>query len=202
MNQMSEVITFFEKSFFLFNQEYFKGTLPETIITVQSTPKSYGHASVRKIWVDETRQYYELNMSADHLDRFVGNVLATLLHEMVHIYCRENHISEVSREGTYHNKYFKKECECRDLAVEKTGQYGWAKTDPTESFMRFVTENGLLSEIPLVRKTTTSLFTKEKKKQSSRKYSCPVCTKTVRATSVVNIICGDCGETYMCEIES
>ena len=36
--------------------------------------------------------------------------------------------------------------------------------------------------------------TKTKKPSSTRKYICPCCHQSVRATKAVNIICGDCME--------
>ena len=31
-----------------------------------------------------------------------------------------------------------------------------------------------------------------KKPSSTRKYICPICRQSVRATKIVNILCGDC----------
>ena len=36
--------------------------------------------------------------------------------------------------------------------------------------------------------------TKTKKPSSTRKYICPCCHQSVRATKAVNILCGDCME--------
>ncbi|OTN84046.1 hypothetical protein A5819_003596 [Enterococcus sp. 7E2_DIV0204] len=199
MKTMSDVLSYFEHSFQLLNNRYFQGFLPKTVVTVQSTLKSYGHASVQKIWSGPTEHYYEINMSADYLDRDPEDIVATLLHEMIHVYCREQEIAEISRNGTYHNKRFKLECEKRDLFVEKMDQYGWAATSATPAFQTFIKENQLDQQLPLVRTTRTKKKTASQKKQSSRKYVCPSCETIIRATSEVNVICGKCHAQFLIE---
>ena len=51
----------------------------------------------------------EINLGAESLKRSVPEIVATLLHEMVHYYCHVNGIQDTS--NTYHNKRFKEECE-------------------------------------------------------------------------------------------
>lgn len=199
LETMSDVLTYFERSFQCFNQYYFNNSLPKTVVTVQSTLKSYGHASVQKIWEGTASQYYEINMSADYLDRTPEDILVTLLHEMIHIYCREEKIMEISRNGTYHNKRFKKECEKRDLLANKMEQYGWADTIATENFRLYIMDQQLMNPLPFVRMSRVKQKSDGQRKQSSRKYVCPSCQTIVRATSDVNILCGDCHQLFLKE---
>ena len=57
-------------------------------------------------------------------------------------------------------------------------------------------EAGSLWEVigTLPKGTSNGAATKTRKPSSTRKYICPICHQSVRATKVVNILCGDCME--------
>lgn len=127
-----------------------------------------------------------------------------MIHEMVHLYCRENGIKETSRGGTYHNGKFKVEAEKRGLECFKYGQYGW-NTKPSEMLVEYALSKDW-NEIRIGRNTvfagirvaasglsrTSGVTGGEKRPSSTRKLICPGCQQSVRATRKVNIICGDC----------
>lgn len=48
--KMSETITALEVLFDKLNGIYFEGKLPKPVITVQSSPKAYGHCTTKQIW--------------------------------------------------------------------------------------------------------------------------------------------------------
>lgn len=186
-----------EDAYGVFNREYFNGELPMVMITIQSSLKAYGHCTTKKIWASGSDRYYELNLSAEYLSRPIENVLATLVHEMVHIYCMETGIKDTSNNGRYHNKRFKTEAEMRDLKIAYAPTIGWSVTEPTEVFIRNVKNWGLYDACENYRlgalQTDSSEGTdKPRKKTSTRKYYCPVCGNSVRATKDVNILCMDC----------
>ena len=186
-----------EDAYGVFNREYFNGELPMVMITIQSSLKAYGHCTTKKIWASGSDRYYELNLSAEYLSRPIENVMATLVHEMVHIYCMETGIKDTSNNGRYHNKRFKTEAEMRDLKIAYAPTIGWSVTEPTEVFIRNVKNWGLYDACENYRlgalQTDDSEGTdKPRKKSSTRKYYCPVCGNSVRATKDVNILCMDC----------
>ena len=205
----SRTAGYLEKMFRALNDRYFGGKLPEPIITIQSTPKSYGHISVQKVWKSGEDNRHEINIGAGTLDRPIENVTATLLHEMVHLYNMENGIKDTSRGGTYHNKRFKTEAEKRDLLIDYDSRIGFSITQPGEGLLDFIIEQGW-TDIRMGRQEGLFLKGKtgpkakggededgeepKKKKSSTRKYKCPCCGNSVRATKEVNIICGDCME--------
>lgn len=78
-----------ENAFHILNQNLFGGTLPTVMITIQSSRSAYGHCTTQKVWASGGEMMYELNLGAEYLDRPIENVMATLVHEMVHIYCME-----------------------------------------------------------------------------------------------------------------
>lgn len=46
----SRTAGYLEKIFRALNAKYFNGELEEPIITIQSTPRAYGHVTVAKAW--------------------------------------------------------------------------------------------------------------------------------------------------------
>ena len=92
----------FEKAFDVLNRVYFNAELPKVMITIQSRPKAYGYITCNEVWTDTDRSYYEINITAEYLNRPIENVLATLQHEMVHLYCMVNGIQDTSKAGRYH----------------------------------------------------------------------------------------------------
>ncbi|MFR2022359.1 MAG: hypothetical protein ACLS6C_03500 [Clostridia bacterium] len=67
--KMSETITALETIFDKLNAIYFEGKLPRPVITVQTTPKAYGHCSTKKIWKSENEGMYEINLGAEFINR-------------------------------------------------------------------------------------------------------------------------------------
>ena len=106
------------------------------IITVQSKPGTYGHCTTAKVWQRKNGGAYELNIAAEVLNYPIEETLDTMLHEMVHLYCRENGIKEVSRGGKYHNGRFKAIAEAHGLTCVPCGQYGW-NTTPGENLVEY-----------------------------------------------------------------
>lgn len=83
----SRTAGYIEKMFRVLNDHYFDGEVEEPIITIQSTPRAYGHVTVAKSWHRaDGEQRHELNVGAGTLDRDITNVVATILHEMVHLF--------------------------------------------------------------------------------------------------------------------
>lgn len=189
--KMSETIAALEDIFDKLNTTYFEGKLPKPVITVQTTPKAYGHCSTKKIWkAGETEGMYEINLGAEFINRPKEETCATLLHEMVHLYCNENEISETCQKGRYHNKTFKAECEARDLEVEYDRANGYAHTIPTEAFKAKLTEAGVDLTVRFARIMPKAKAKAERAKAHA--YVCPICGQTVRTTGDLSLICGVC----------
>lgn len=207
--KMSRAVSQLEKIYNTLNTDLFDGALPVPIITVQSKPGSYGHCSVAKVWQRKDDKTYELNIAAEVLNYPIEETLDTMIHEMVHLYCRENNIKEVSRGGRYHNKRFKEEAEKRGLTCFQCGAAGW-NTKPGDNLIEYALEKGW-SEIRIGRNSIqpfmltggtgtghggagTAAPSGGKRPSSTRKLVCPCCGQSVRATKKVNILCGDCME--------
>lgn len=206
----SRTAGYLEKMFRALNADWFNGELEEPIITIQSTPRCYGHVTVGKTWKRKDDWRHELNLGAETLSRPIENVTATMLHEMVHLYNIAHEVQDCSRGGSYHNKKFKDEAERRGLHIEHHERYGWTLTEPTEELIDYIIQQGW-SEVEMNRSSgwtpppsaggkagagsiPTGDGEDKPKKSSTRKYVCPCCGQSIRATKAVNVICGNCME--------
>lgn len=201
----SRTAGYLEKIFRALNTRYFAGELEEPIITIQSTPRAYGHVTVAKAWAkgQQGEQRHELNIGAGTLNRPIEEVVATMLHECVHLLNLQIGVQDTSRGGAYHNKRFKKAAEERDLKISYDSRIGWSITEPTDSLIEFILEQGW-EEIHMNRQegffirgggnpSGGATSTGTARPSNVRKYQCPCCRNSVRATKAVNIACLDCG---------
>lgn len=151
----------------------------------------------------ERRHSHELNIGAGTLARPIENVVATTLHECVHLWNLQNGIQDCSRGGAYHNKKFKEAAEARDLKISYDPRVGWSITEPTDALCEFILEQDW-QDISMNRiedfyaprgkgaGDATGKPTGSNPNSHSIKYVCPCCHNSVRGTKVVRIKCADC----------
>ena len=192
-----ETVNYLAKLYDYCNDKIFGGELTRPVITVQRDErnKSNGWWSVKKVWKenDKDEGEHELNMTAQQLNRPINEIAATMIHEMCHQYASVHNMQDTSRAGNYHNKLFKRIAENHGLTVECVQTIGWSHTELTDetakAIDKFVTENGskIIYRSPVFKGQAV-------RSSSTRKYVCPICANSVRATKAVNIICADCNE--------
>ena len=110
-------------------------------------------------------------------------------------YCAVNNIKDTSRGGTYHNKKFKEVAEGTGaILVDYDPRIGYSPTRPTDALIAFIEEQGWTG-VNLSRQSILGLPGGKGRGRSNgvRKYVCPNCHCSVRATKAVNIGCLDCG---------
>lgn len=207
--KISRAVGYLEKMFRQLNQDKFNGELETPIITIQSTPRAYGHVTCGKVWKRKESNAYELNIGAGTLDRPIENVVSTLLHEMVHIYNLMNNIQDCSRGNTYHNKKFKEKAESVGLHIDYDSRIGWSITSPTEELIDYIIEHDwtdiMINRMENSRLPISGVGGKSgndddkptKRPSSTRKYICPCCNMSVRATKTVRIKCIDCDKVMI-----
>lgn len=195
-----------EKLFNLLNRDFFNGELPTPIITIQSTPKAYGHYSKFDAWSVKGEGHREINIGAGTLDRPIEYTVATLMHEMCHML---NDIvlsvQDTSRGGTYHNCAFRDAAAAHGLTVTRSDKYGWSCTAPADALIDWMLENDVCDilmyrdephGIRVAGGNNTAnggaLVTGTPAKTNSIRWHCPGCGAIVRSTKAVNIVCGDC----------
>ena len=211
LTSYNRVAGYLNKVFDLLNDEFFESQLSRPTITIQSTPKAYGHFSLREdTWVSKLGGTHEINIGAGTLARPIEEVAATLLHEMVHYHNYLHGVQDCSRGNTYHNRKFKDAAEERGLIVTHSDKYGWSHTSPSDRLLEFIMDNDL-TDILLNRNEfggfritgtgthsgTPTVVGLPPRTSSSRKYMCPCCGMSVRATKMVNVACLDCDQQLL-----
>ena len=207
MINISEIVAKTEAMFDLLNEHFYQNELIRPAITVSSDNGrgAYGWCSIYEIWQGANEAHREINITAEYINRPIGEVAATMLHEMAHLYNMVHEIKDVSNNGYYHNKKFKAEAERRGLHIDHHDKYGWTITSPSDRLLQFCLDNDLSdilinrNEFYGYRVTGTgthsgTVTTLPPKTSSTRKYLCPCCGNSVRATKAVNIACLDCAE--------
>lgn len=198
------------KVFKAVNEHFFNNELEMPTITIQSSIGAYGHITVSKVWNNNGTPTYELNIGAETLNRPIENVTATMIHEACHLYALMNDIKDTSNRGVYHNKTFKKIAEdLGKLHIDRHNKYGWTITSPTEDTLDFCITYGL-EDILINRQSPYSFkgvgtptagnsggINLPKKPSSTRKYICPCCGNSFRATKNINVLCMDCNVQYV-----
>lgn len=191
MADLKSVIDTLETMFDRFNERYFENTLSKPVITVSpdTTRGAYGWCTTWKAWKEnESDGHYEINLCAEHLARPFLETCGTLLHEMVHLFNLMHGVQDCSRGGTYHNRKFKEAALAHGLECSQSAKYGWSTTKLNDDAAAFVASLG---------GTAFSMYRSKpaktgKKKSNTRKYTCPCCSMSVRATKDVMVKCAIC----------
>ena len=200
-----------EKMFHLLNQDMFGGQLEQPVITIQSTPRAFGHYSVSKVWtVSGEEQRHEINIAAGTLDREIEYTTATLLHEMCHMFNDTVlHVQDCSGSSrAYHNKQFKETAESVGLIVTRSEKYGWAHTAPGDSLLEWLLDHmDSINEIRINRNepggiriigggnaasSGTGVNLIGTSRPHNYRYECPCCHAIARAGRPLRLICADC----------
>lgn len=207
LTNIQRVTQLLNKVFKSVNEEYFNNELETPVITIQSSVGAYGYITTSKVWNTDGVERYEINIGAETLNRPIENVVATMIHESVHLYCLMNDIKDTSNRGVYHNKNFKKIAEeMGHLKIDRHDKYGWTITSPTDDTIEFCLKYGF-DDIKINRKgayymvgtatPTPTKTTTTRKPTSTRKYICPCCGNSFRATKSINVMCMDCNEQFI-----
>ena len=197
VKQYQDTINYISEMYDFFNEKLFNGELIKPVITISPDEKNkaFGWITRAKLWKEneDDEGMYEINLSAQFLNRSIFETASTLIHEMCHQFARVNDFQDTTRSGSYHNKLFRKIAEDHGLNVELNGGRGWAVTTLKESTCRLLDSfMGQNSVIPIYR--VMPIKPKRVRNVSVRKYVCPDCEASVRATKAVNVVCGDCNK--------
>lgn len=206
-----------QRSFRSLNKLYYNGELEDVIITIQTDPRKmvYAWISVAKTWNDKTQNWYrEINIVAEYLNRKPEAVIASLLHEMAHLYALQNNIQDTSRGGSYHNQNFRDIAEAHGLLIEHHKTYGWTITKPNIETIEWVKENvrsGCFrfqkaltwadgtARKPKGEDDSGRPTTAKKGKSNIIKYVCPKCGLILRTSKDADgkISCVECNEIFI-----
>lgn len=204
--KMSRLVGELEKAFRILNAELFDNQLPSPVLTVIPSSRSYAHFVPFPIWDVNGEGKTEINIASGTLDRPLEDIMASLLHECIHLYCfAVTKEQDTSNKNLYHNKVFKREAEAHGLNVAKHDRYGWTVTAPGDRLLELILAHDELQEIKMCRYDPTTIivptgkatgattsFNPVRTNAHHRKYICPRCAASVRATKALNILCMDC----------
>ena len=190
-----ETVTYLSKMYDYFNEKLFRNGLEKPVLTIHPDEKNkaYGWITQEKLWKEnaDDEGMYEINLSAQFLNRPISEIAATLIHEMCHQWAKANHFQDTARFGSFHNKLFRQIAESHGLHVELSRGRGWSVTTlekSTEGLLQtFIEQN---PEKPVYR--VMPIKVKRVRNIGVRKYVCPECEASVRATKAVKVICGNC----------
>jgi len=108
------------------NRSLFEGELPNCLITLQRSKKSYGYFCGDRFGRADGTLTDEIALNPTHFhDRPQEEVLATLAHEMVHLW--QHHFGKPGR-GRYHNKEWAEKMRSIGLQPTSTGNDDGAET--------------------------------------------------------------------------
>lgn len=206
VTKMSRLTNQLEKMFRMLNADFFDGVLDMPVITVVPSSRSYAHYTPWSAWQSGDTYRREINIASGTLNRPLEAVCGSLLHEMVHMY-NDTILNrqDTSRNGTYHNRLYKDQAEAHGLICTKTDTYGWSRTEPSDELLNWLLLHDELREIEMCRINPGLIATgigvhtasggvpiRTTTRSNSRRYVCPCCNTSVRATRSVNVLCGDC----------
>ena len=182
------------KIFHQLEKSLFEKPLEEPVILIQSTKrKVLGTCSVNKIWEkksDEKQNRYEITIVAESLHRPVEEIVETLLHEMIHLYCSLNDINDTSNNFVYHNKKYKEEAENHGLEVTHQKTIGWAVTKLKPETLKLISTFDINEKaFDYYRKPTIN---SDKKKTPYFKYLCSDCGIKLSHYKKLHLKCGVC----------
>lgn len=209
ISKYSRLACYLEKLYDKLNEHFFDGQLDRPVITIQSTPRAYGHYTLHDAWSIKGEGYKEINIGAGTLDRPIEYTVATMLHELCHQYGEEvEGVQTASRQGTYHNKEFKRIAEAHGLICTRSEKYGWSNTSAilSDELLQWILDNDI-QEIKLTRHDPhgiripggdstasgeTGYTPTATIRQHNFRYQCPCCNAIARSGKPVRLICGDC----------
>jgi hypothetical protein len=131
---------------------------------------------------------HEVTIAAEALHLPALEIIAILVHEMVHLVCHYAGIQDVGKDDRYHNRRYKVAAEEAGLLVEKDMRLGWAVTSLGPELKEFISGLNVNADAFAIFR----LGEPEYKKQPTKgdKWTCGC--KLARITIPVNWHCDDC----------
>ncbi len=169
---------------------------PVILVEAKSKKHTLGTCSNNPIWQHKEKDQdkrYEITLSGNHLNRTLEQLVTTLLHEMIHLYCSLNNIKDTSNNCVYHNKRFKQEAEQRGLKIEKDKIIGWS-ISTLQDFTKELIKTFKIDNTAFEYWRNSSVYKIERPKVVLNKYKCSDCSVKISSTKKLNLICGDCNK--------
>jgi hypothetical protein len=116
----------FQDAYAYFNRALFEGQLPNCLITLQRSKRSYGYFCGDRFGRDDGLVTDEIALNPRYFrERPADKVLSTLVHEMAHLW--QHHFGKPGR-GRYHNRQWAERMKLSGLQPSSTGKEGGQET--------------------------------------------------------------------------
>jgi hypothetical protein len=209
--------TAYDEAYEYFKVCLFAGQLPSCLITLQRRRHAYGYFSPKR-FISRNHGQQRIDEIALNPDTFVGcsdkDILSTLVHEMTHLW--QQHFGKPGRRG-YHNRQWGHKMLAiglRPISLDNPGKMtGQAVTHEIITGGPFDVAAGQLlatgfrltwQSIPLELSVSTLILDDNAPLQHNTgrlKYKCPACDLNVWAKPKVNLVCGQCLQSYVEQCE-
>ena len=212
LNNVQRAQQYLKKIFRLLNEQIFDNELEDVQVVLSNNARVYGYYTLNgATWTGQANgelfAQHEIGISSQYLaSREIFEVVTTLCHECCHHLAYLKGIQDVSRNGYWHNKKFRRCAEEHGLIVEYDPRVGFGVTSCSERLLQFCIDNDL-QEFKLNRSSDYYVaiggssspcggsVTTTTRKASSYKLQCPCCGCSVRATKLgVQLMCMTCNE--------
>ncbi|HVB82280.1 MAG TPA: SprT-like domain-containing protein [Candidatus Binataceae bacterium] len=185
------------------NRALFEGSLPNCLITLQRSKKSYGYFCGDRFGKTDGTLTDEIALNPSHFrDRPQEAVLATLAHEMVHLW--QHHFGKPGR-GRYHNTEWAEKMKTIGFQPTSTGKEGGDETGdvmdhmivpdgPFDRTVRKLLARGFIiswTEQPNRRAEVRAEMDAETKSGKRVRYACPHGDMKAWAKHGAKLVCGE-----------
>lgn len=150
--------------------------------------KTWKNWYVKKISENEL---YEISLCEERLKDPYKIIVMKMLHQMIHIYCSKNHISDSSRKMRYHNKIFRNYAMRFGLIVPGRSADGFTEVDIRKDVYNAVRgilydENCFSEALEQDIKMNPAVYDK------LVELECPLCHVKAKTGRKAVLICGKC----------
>lgn len=178
--------------FVLVNSMFYGNTLETIEIIIEPANRC---ERVRYIPDDQVIKLSSRNVLYGNRDEALKEILwgAALL------YANQLGIKVSSNRGIYLNKSFKNILESHGASCYRHKKYGFRPSDLDNDAIRLLESCSWFLSEPICLPDDSISFSSVlvKRPTSTRKYICPSCGNSFRATKNINVICADCGERFI-----
>ncbi len=200
-----QAYTELQHAYNVFNPRLFDGQLPPCLITMQRKNRTYGYFSGERWNSLLGMRADEIALNPAHFaTRSTEEVLATLAHEMVHLW--QHHCGKPSR-SAYHNREWAATMDAIGLCPSHTGEPGGKRTGQhmghyvvasgpfAQACTDLLDEGFVISWRDRTRAPVPGKGKTEGKAGVRTKYTCPNCGLNAWAKPDVVLLCGACQVT-------
>lgn len=165
--------------------------MKKVYINVQTSKGCFGHYSKNR-WIDGEDKRDELALNPEKFQNPL-EIVDTMLHELVHVYCDQNNIKDTSRNGFYHNQRFKKIAEEFGLLCIATDN-GWNTTSVgnEEALEKINSTLPYPVTSDMIRRSDSRAKRTPQARKPKHVYTCPLCGTEIKHKDLIFLGCIKC----------